>query len=393
MKKYIKSTLLMLCGLALFTACSDDNGSNPTLTEPSVFVLNAPANQDNLVDLAHSSTITLTCSQPNYGFPASVTYNLWVGTQPDMSDKVFMEINSKTPTLEIDAALLASTLTDIMVWRGKTEEDFPMTIPVYFQAEATMGKTTGEDVPTSTILSNIVSFKQVALEFSLPPVTSPDVLYVVGSFCGWNWDNCVAMALTNDQDISDERYQRLLWHLVYIDGEGIKFNTNTAWDGGEVGFGGITIDPESELGDEIIDNGGNIASSNPGWYLMIVKPNVVGRDIEYTVTFNKPEVWLMGTITPNADWSTKEEGCLFTVPTTADGEFVSPAFAHDVNGDGGARAYVLVPGHQWWQSEFIVGLDGDKISYRGAGGDQDRVDGKTGQKFYLNFTKDTGRIE
>lgn len=386
MKKYIKSTLLMLCGLALFTACSDDNGSNPTLTEPSVFVLNTPANQDNLVDLAHSSTITLTCSQPNYGFPAATTYNVWVGTEADMSDKVFMEINSKSPTLEIDAATLASTLTDIMVWRGKTEEDFPMTIPVYFQAEAVMTKTTGDAVETTRILSNIVSFKQVALEFSLPPVTAPETLYVVGNFCGWNWDNCVSMAQTYGE--TDK-----LWHLVYIDGSGIKFNTNTAWDGGEVGFAGITIDPESELGDEIIDGDGNIASSKPGWYLMIVKCNVEGRDIKYTVTFNKPEVWLMGTITPNADWKEKEEGCMFTVPTTADGEFVSPEFANDVSGDGGARAYVKIPGHDWWQSEFIVGLDGDKISYRGAGDDQERVDGKAGQKFYLNFTKDTGRIE
>jgi len=121
--------------------------------------------------------------------------------------------------------------------------------------------------------------------------------------------------------------------------------------------------------------------------------SVEGRDIKYSVKFNKPQVWLMGTITPNADWKELEEGCMFEVPATADGEFVSPAFTNDVSGDGGARAYVKVPGYDWWKSEFIVGLDGNKISYRGAGGDQDRVDGKAGQKFYLNFSNDTGRIE
>lgn len=386
MKKYIKSTLLMLCGLALFTACSDDNGSNPVLEEPTAFVLNPSPLENVTVDLAKSSTITLTCSQPNYGFPAATTYNVWIATEADMSNKVYFEVNSKTPTLDLDAATLASTLTDLMVAHGKTEEDFPMTLEVYFQAEAVMTATTGDVIETTRIKSNVVSLKHVNLEFSLPPVTAPETLYVVGNFCGWDWGKCVSMAQVWGE--TDK-----LWHLVYIDDSGIKFNTNTAWDGGEVGFAGITIDPESELGDEIVDGGGNIASSKPGWYLMIVKCNVVGRDIEYTVTFNKPEVWLMGTITPKADWSEKEEGCMFEVPTTADGEFVSPAFTNDVSGDGGARAYVKIPGHDWWQSEFIVGLDGKKISYRGAGDDQTRVDGKAGQKFYLNFSTDTGEIK
>lgn len=386
MKKYIKSTLLMLCGLVLLTACSDDNDSNPILGEPTAFVLNPSPLENVTVDLAKSSVITLTCSQPDYGFPAATTYNVWIATAADMSDKVYFEVNSKTPTLDLDAATLASTLTDMMVWRGKTEEDFPMTLEVYIQAEAVVTATTGDVVETTRIKSNVISLKHVNLEFSLPPVQTPDVLYVVGNFCGWDWGKCVSMAQVWGE--TDK-----LWHLVYIDDSGIKFNTNTAWDGGEVGFAGITIDPESELGDEIVDGGGNIASSKPGWYLMIVKCNVVGRDIEYTVTFNKPEVWLMGTITPKADWSEKEEGCMFEIPTTADGEFISPAFTNDVSGDGGARAYVKVPGHDWWQSEFIVGLDGKKISYRGAGDDQTRVDGKAGQKFYLNFSTDTGEIK
>ena len=34
-----------------------------------------------------------------------------------------------------------------------------------------------------------------------------------------------------------------------------------------------------------------------------------------------------------------------------------------------------------------------KLEYRGAGGDQDRVPVTAGQKLYINFTNDTGRIE
>ena len=388
MKKYIKSTLLMLLSICLFTACSDDNDSNPTLVAPTTFVLNTPAIANSVVDLAHSSAIVLTCTQPDYGFPAATTYTVTVATNEDMSDGVQLSTKSTSARIELDAQEVASTLTQIKVDGGATEAEFPMNIPVYFQAEAVMTTTNGDALEDTRIKSNVVKLNTVELEFSLPPVLLPENIYLIGNFCGWKWDNCVSMAPVNGTDDT-------FWHLVYIDESGIKFNTNKAWDGGEVGFAGITINEASELGGEIVEGGGNIASSKPGWYLMIVKAVLNGREITYDVTFNKPEVYLMGPVTEAGDWTVKEPWALFTVPTTADGEFVSPAFAHDGSGNDSPRAYVIIPGHEknWWHSEFIVGISGDKISYRGKGGDQKRVDGKAGQKMYLNFTTDTGKIE
>ena len=132
-----------------------------------------------------------------------------------------------------------------------------------------------------------------------------------------------------------------------------------------------------------------------------------GRNIVYDAQFNEPNVWLMGTITAKADWSELEEGMKFEVPTTADGEFVSPAFVNNTSGDGGTRCYVKVPGFDWWKSEFMIygTADSDgyiKIEYRGMGGDQNaaepdgfgyRVPGKVGQRMYFNFTKEKGKIE
>lgn len=83
-----------------------------------------------------------------------------------------------------------------------------------------------------------------------------------------------------------------------------------------------------------------------------------------------------------ADWK-------FEVPATADDYFVSPAFAQDA--PEGPRAYVKIDGYDWWKSEFMV-FD-NKLTYRGAGGDLDRIVTKAGQKMYLNFTNDTGKIE
>ena len=81
---------------------------------------------------------------------------------------------------------------------------------------------------------------------------------------------------------------------------------------------------------------------------------------------------------------------LFTVPGTADGEFVSPAFLKD----GAVRICVnpkAVSAGDWWKTEFIIFVG--QITYRGNGGDQAAVQGKTGQKVYLNFGNGTGRIE
>ena len=50
MKKIIKSSLLLLGALVMFTACSDDRDSNPTLVQPDSFVLNAPAFATSRID-------------------------------------------------------------------------------------------------------------------------------------------------------------------------------------------------------------------------------------------------------------------------------------------------------------------------------------------------------
>ena len=382
MKKIFSFAMMLLAGATILTSCSDDNDSNPTLKSPTAFKLNTPVMTNAIVDLENSKSIAFDWSQPNYGFPVMATYQMLMSTNADMSDAVEIGESTTLASTGVDAAILASTLTDIMMNNGKTEADFPMEIPVYFRVKANVQNSVNEVIEGSEILSDIVELKKVRLLYSLPPVTPPEQLYLIGSFNSWNWSTSLKMVQCYDG-------ANVFWHMVYIDGSGIKFNQNQDWDGGEVGFAGIKVG--GQLADEIIDSGGNIASSKPGWYLMIITCNVEGRNIIYDVQFNRPEVWLMGTATPNAAWSELEDGCMFDVPSTADGEFVSPAFAHDTSGDGGLRAYVKVPGFDWWKSEFMV-FD-KQIVYRGMGGDQDRIEGKAGQKLYLNFINETGDIK
>ena len=386
MKKIIKSALLVLCSVCLFTACETDRDSNPTLQKPTEgsLVLNTPGMATSAIyDLANSSVLNFTLnSLPNYGFPAYTNYEMEVSINSNMSNAVTIA-TSPYSKIEVDAALLASTLTDMEVTAGKTEADFPMEIPVYFRVRANAMKNAGGSIEGTEILSNIVTLNKVHLLYSLPPVTTPDNLFITGNFNGWSWDTSLSMVQCFDG-------ANVFWHMVWIDDSGIKFNASKAWDGGEVGYAGLNS-ITGDLADEIVDGGGNIASSNPGWYLMIITTSVSGRDVVYDAQFNKPEVWLMGTVTPTGGWDEKMDGCLFDVPTTANGDFVSPAFTNNSSGAGGTRCYVKVPGFDWWMSEFMV-FD-KKIVYRGMGGDQDRIDGFAGQKIYLNFGTETGDIK
>lgn len=384
MKNIIKSALLVVMSLTLMTACSDDNDSNPSIQTPTEFKLNTPALVNTPIDLANSSKIMLTCSQPNYGYTASVQYTVQVATDENMTDAVELSETSNSAKVAIDAASLASTLTNIYVQKGKTEADFPMDVKAYFRLKANIVTSNGNVVEGTEILSNVVSLNNIHLLFSLPAVNLPKNVYVTGSFCDWDWAKSFDMVQVYGTEDT-------FWRLVYIDDSGIKLNTATEWNGSEVGFAGITVSGDCK--DEIIDKDGNIASSKPGWYLVIVTTSVVNREIHYDVQFNKPTIWLIGPAAGSTDYAEEAEGWSFTVPTTKDGDFVSPAFAGSVpGGDGdGVRMYVKVPGHDWWHSEFVV--LSDKIEYRATGGDQARAAGSAGQKVYLNFAKGTGEIK
>ncbi len=384
MKNIIKSALLVVMSLTLMTACSDDNDSNPTIQSPTEFKLNTPVLENTPIDLANSSKIILTCSQPNYGYTASVQYTVQVATKPDMSDAVELSETSSSAKVAVNASLLASALTNLYVEQGKTEADFPMDVTAYLRLKANIVTSNGNVVDGTEILSNTVSLNKIHLLFSLPPVYLPSHVYVVGNFCDWKFDNCFDMVQVYGTD-------NTFWRLVYIDESGIKLNSAQKFNGDEKGYAGITV--SGDCAGDIIDKDGNIASSKPGWYLVIVTTSVVNREIHYDVQFNKPTIWLIGPAAGSDDFAEEAEGWSFTVPTTKDGEFVSPAFVGSVPAgtDKGVRMYVKIPGHDWWHSEFVT-LDG-KIQYRATGGDQTRATGSVGQQVHLNFSKGTGEIK
>lgn len=370
---------MLLAGLMAFASCEADRDSNPVLQEPTEFVLNTPAYVNSVYDLSSSKSIELTCSQPNFGYTAPTIYGVEVSLTQDFANSITLDTKYTTAKMAVDASEMALAFTNLWVAEGKLEEDFPMTSEFYVRVVAQLSSASGT---IASITSNVVKLPTVRSEFALPPVKLPTELYLIGGFCDWAWASAPAMVPTVDGTTGT------FWRMVYLPANsGFKFNTATAWDGGEKGFAQVTVKDNAGAGTK--DDGGNIGVTNGGWYLVVVRSEVNGRDIAYTVEMNKPEVWLIGGCVTDGKWDELLEGWMFSVPETADGYFVSPAFAQDAA--EGPRAYVKIDGYDWWKSEFMV-FD-KKLTYRGAGGDLERISTKAGQKMYLNFTNDTGKIE
>ena len=168
------------------------------------------------------------------------------------------------------------------------------------------------------------------------------------------------------------------WTIIYLhEGEQFKFAPQAGW-GGDFGYTGTTINDEA--GANITSSSdGNIVVGKAGWYLLKVQ-----NGSTKALTVLQPNVYLIGDAA--GEWNVADSH-KFTIPTTEDGVFESPAFAADAE----LRMCVSVDGFDWWNSEFMV-FDG-KIEYRGRGIDQNRVNVKAGQKVTLNFTAGTGEIK
>ena len=133
MKKLsILASLFM--GLALFTACEDQDNS-PILQEPTSFTLNTPAYVNTVYDLENSTSLELTCSQPDYGFTAATTYTVEVSLTGEWGEGKSTLLGGvyNNAKINVDAAELASTLTNLA---NKDESEYPFTTEVHVRLKA-----------------------------------------------------------------------------------------------------------------------------------------------------------------------------------------------------------------------------------------------------------------
>lgn len=272
MKNIIKSALLLLCGVCFLTACDDDNDSNPTLIQPTTFKLNTPAYSQAFTDLATSSALHFTWSQPDYGgFPVAAQYQMEFSLDGNFTTSVAeAEADESGATKadyvvldqiyngcegDVDAAQLAKGLQQIAQWQEKDVPEFK-TIVARLSA----------DYANKKIYSNQVNVTVVPYYVELKDAPVEIWWLIGGDICDGTWGGEYGKCVIPLQPIEGVEYDKktgqgdIHW-IGYLAGNGFKLrgsmedNWATQWGQGDSfgtfvkndgGSGNITV-PEAGL--------------------------------------------------------------------------------------------------------------------------------------------------
>ncbi|MGL4852911.1 MAG: SusE domain-containing protein [Phocaeicola sp.] len=231
MKNIYLFAMLFIGSLALLTSCNDDRDSNPTVKEPTTFVLNEPAYYDSYIDLSQSELLRLTCSQPDYGFTAAVTYKVEVSltnsftksldeaAEGESADYAVIDNSFTTCNLEVEAALVARAVMQLGQW---SETEMPANVKVYTRLMANLG--------TYTIASNVLELKMIPYYVVLTDAM-PEVWYLIGSCIGdGGWNNTVGglgvsmfpMSHVKDFDYDKKTGQGKITYTGWLTPDGFK---------------------------------------------------------------------------------------------------------------------------------------------------------------------------
>ena len=247
-KKYrrlLTGLSFVICHIAfsmMFASCADDRDSNPTLQQPSTFVLNTPAYSTSNIDLATSTGIPFTWNSPNYGFPVACTYQLQVSKDGNFNTDLASVAEEEQATADfatiddvfteakgtLSASKLSRAINAIFGWT----ETAPESATVHVRAMAAL---TG----TTPVYSNVVTIKVVPNLVVAP--SFPEFIYEIGNESSWS--TAYPMRSPNQDGI----YQS----YNYLDGA-FKFKPNADYWTGDWGqdpagaYGTLVVDGEED---------------------------------------------------------------------------------------------------------------------------------------------------
>ena len=271
--KYIIAPMLVGLGLVVFSSCSDDNGSNPTLHMPESFVLNTPYVAASVLDLENTKDpLVITWSQPDYGgFPAAVTYYVQYALDDQFTSTVDEEGNTVPNYIQEDEPLsvcrdsidVADINRNLMTLLGASSAaDVPALVNVFFRISA-------QTPSTDVIYSNVVKV-QTSPYFQTLVAADPILWYLTGSCIGdGSWGNavptgCLPMYLSQNSDYDYATGTgEILW-AGYLNSAGFKFrgSPDDNW--------AVQIGQGDSFGKYKVNDGGsaNISVPSDGVYLI-----------------------------------------------------------------------------------------------------------------------------
>ena len=392
MKNIIKSLVLPLLAFAaipMMTACSEDRDSNPTLQDATTFHLNTPAiaQGESTYDLAKGATLNLTCSQPDYGYTAPVVYQVQVSIDPkfQQSTEAGQGVDYKTlaasytsANMNVDGVELNNAVVKLYQNSHDGADPTGLNMPVYLRLRAHVDFT-----DNTYINSNVITLPHTQVSYV---ATTPAQMFLSGASVH-HGNEAKQMGLIYGE-------KEYFYCMIYADANtSVHFGDDKTTSNG---FAQIAkVEDKGNAGLSKAADGG-IQFANAGWYTIVVQAHadVANNKMVYTFRTETPKAYIIGKST-GGDWSDPTTGWELTAPANADGEWVSPAFA----AGGELRAYIKVPGWDWWHTEFSIYKE--KIYYRDFNlidswtekGADYSVNCQAGQKLYINFDTDAAYVK
>ena len=271
--------MLLLAGMFAVTSCSDDNDSNPTLVQPTEFVLNAPAAAGGTIDLQKSQSIALSWSQPvpytDMNAPVVPTYTVQLSSQGTFEAEFdasaedntgadyisFDETYTNGQNVVISTESIDKALMQLNNW---AEDQVPQTLTLSVRVKAAVRDASFTEY--NPIYSNVLALSIIPYYLELKPA-DPQIWWLIGGdICDGTWGDGVGTSVVPMQTIDGVEYDKktgageIQW-IGYLAGNGFKLRGSmddgwaTQWGQGDAfgsylknegGSGNITV-PEAGI--------------------------------------------------------------------------------------------------------------------------------------------------
>jgi len=183
MKKYFSIALIAVMGLLVWS-CSDDN--IVAVYNPDNVTAQTLGDVTGGALAPDADPITINFSQVDFGLGVPVSYTLYVakaGTNFDPMQKVAATVDAEKGTLTVKQTDLNTALLNL---GASADQDFEAEFKLVSNA------LTDKNVPieSTTTVSAIKSATFKVYEATLLDKDVYEIVYVQGSYAGWNFDNC-----------------------------------------------------------------------------------------------------------------------------------------------------------------------------------------------------------
>lgn len=285
MKDKLMLGALLFGAAGIFASCSDDLDSNPTLVQPTEFVLNTPAYANETVNLENTEALQLTWSQPKFtdmGAPINATYEIQVSptgsftvsaaqAEADESKTLVADYAAidKTSTLcvaELDAGELCEALIKVAKW---ADGAVPAEQKAYIRVNAFVAEGQNRLNP---VASNVIELTVKPYYIELKDA-APIMFYMVGdNFGDGAWSNkpgisSFPMFLKSGYAYDKKTGAGEITYLNYFTTQSYKIQpADFNWDYGIMGTGVANEAVFREGGGDQ----GNIWCDPAGYYLVTV---------------------------------------------------------------------------------------------------------------------------